>query len=51
MNEGSFVVMCSTWLNALVDEDDDKDDMMIMIMTVIPKRVLDSYSGLEPIPH
>jgi len=26
MNEGSFVVMCSTWLKALVDDDDDDDD-------------------------
>jgi len=26
MNEGSFVVLCSTWLKALVDDDDDDDD-------------------------
>jgi hypothetical protein len=26
MNEGSFVVMCSTWLKALVDDDNDDDD-------------------------
>jgi len=26
MNEGSFVVMCSTWLKALVDDDDDVND-------------------------
>jgi len=26
MNEGSFVVMCSMWLKALVDDDDDDDD-------------------------
>jgi hypothetical protein len=26
MNEGSFVVMCSTWLKAVVDDDDNDDD-------------------------
>jgi hypothetical protein len=26
MNEGSFVVMCSMWLKALVDDDDDDSD-------------------------
>ena len=26
MNEGSFVVMCSTWMEALVDDDDGDDD-------------------------
>jgi hypothetical protein len=24
--EGSFVVMCSLWLEALVDDDDDNND-------------------------
>jgi hypothetical protein len=26
MNEGSFVVMCNTWLKALVDDNDDDSD-------------------------
>ena len=26
MNEGSFIVICSTWLKVLVDDDDDDNN-------------------------
>ena len=39
MNEGSFVVMCSTWLNALVDEDDHDYDSDTQESTGLLQRI------------